>query len=152
MNDIRLSEHFWLREFTRSEYAARMGIEIVASPEEIENLTRLCGLVLEPLRASLNAVITILSGLRPEIVNTGVGGSKTSDHRFGRASDIIVAGYTPRQVCERIVRLRLPYQQVILEFDQWTHVSIAAVGLVPLYQTLTARRVDGTVKYIPYLA
>jgi hypothetical protein len=57
-------------------------------------------------------------------VNTAVGSKDTSDHRRGCAADIRVDGMTPDQVTRAIIASDLPYQQVIREFDRWTHVAI----------------------------
>lgn len=145
---IPLSEHFYLHEFTRSDYAARIGREIIPSEMEVENLRRLCLTVLEPVRLKINRVIFINSGVRPEWLNTAIGGSKTSDHIEGRAADIIVQGMTPRAVCAAIMEMDLYFQQLILEFDQWVHVSVPMLRGIPARQVLTARRLDGKTNYL----
>jgi hypothetical protein len=53
-----------------------------------------------------------------------VGSKDTSDHRRGCAADIRVPSMTPDEVTRAIIASDLPYQQVIREFDRWTHVSI----------------------------
>lgn len=152
MNDIQLSENFYLREFLRSETAARQGREIIANEWSQQNLRRLCVDVLQPIRDGLGRVITILSGLRPVWLNTAVGGSKTSAHIYAMAADFIVAGMTPRETCQWITQKQgtpLPFDQLILEFDQWVHISIAAVGTAPKRQVLTARRQHAKTVYLP---
>jgi len=42
----------------------------------------------------------------------------------GCAADIRVVGMTPNEVVNAIIAANLPYDQVIREFDRWTHVSI----------------------------
>jgi len=136
---IKLSENFYLDEFTRSEAAARAGIEIVVEEGSDINLAlmRLCRNVLQPLRDVLGP-ITIWSGYRPDTVNRLVGGSATSQHRFGQAADIVVHGTTPLDVCLMIEDMRLPFDQLIHEFGGWCHVSVPAAGLKPRRETLTA--------------
>ena len=148
MNTVQLSEHFSLHEFLRSDYAARIGREIVPSEKEVENLRRLCITVLEPIRLHLGRVMFITSGLRPEWLNTAIGGSKTSDHLEGRAADFVVHGMTPRQVCDRIVVMDIAFQQMILEFDQWVHISVPMLRGVPARQVITARRINGKTNYL----
>lgn len=152
MNDIQLSEDFWLREFLRSETAARKGRDIVAGEFEQQNLRRLCVDVLQPIRSSLGRVVTVLSGLRPVWLNVEVGGSKSSAHIYGMAADFIVAGMTPWQTCQWILTKQgtpLPFQQLILEFDRWVHISIASAGTVPKREVLTAKRQYGQTVYLP---
>jgi len=57
-------------------------------------------------------------------VNKAVGSSDKSQHRHGCAADIRVPGMTPDEVVTAIMGSGLPYDQVIREFDRWTHVSI----------------------------
>ena len=88
------------------------------------NLPRLADF-LEQLKVILGGKpIMVNSAFRSEAVNTAVGSKNTSDHRRGCAADIRVPGMTPDQVVRAIIASDLPYQQVIREFDRWTHVSI----------------------------
>ena len=119
----QLSKSFWLHEFTRSQTAARAGREIVPTEREVAALTQLCVNVLQPLRDAIGVTITINSGLRPQWLNKLVGGSPFSQHTAGEAADIVAQGFSPRNLCEEIITLGLPFDQLILEFDQWTHVS-----------------------------
>lgn len=148
MSIVLLSEHFYLHEFTRSDYAARIGREIEPSESEVENLRRLCITVLEPIRVELDRVMCITSGLRPDWLNAAVGGSKNSDHIEGRAADFIVAGLTPAQVCARVARMNLPFQQLILEFDRWVHISVPMLRGIPARQLLTAQKLNGKTQYL----
>ncbi len=136
---IRLSDNFYLDEFTRSENAARAGIEIVVEEGSYVYLAlkRLCGDILQPLR-DVTGPITIWSGYRPDTVNKLVGGSLTSQHRFGQAADIVVVGLTPLEVCQEIEQFGLPFDQLIHEYGQWSHVSIPAPGQKQRRETLTA--------------
>lgn len=89
-----------------------------------ENLPRLANF-LEQLKVILGGKpIIINSAFRSEAVNTAVGSKNTSDHRRGCAADIRVPGMTPDEVTKAIINSDLPYQQVIREFDRWTHVAI----------------------------
>lgn len=144
---MKLSKDFSLHEFTRSEAASRHGREIVPDAAVTEALRKLCVNVLQPLRDATTP-ITITSGYRPAWLNKLIGGSKTSQHMKGEAADIVAAGYSPRDLCQMIVDLRLPFDQVINEFDRWTHVSFNAQ---PRGQVLTARFKNGGTVYSPGL-
>ena len=145
---MRLSQHFSLYEFLRSQTAARYGIDITPSKEIISNLVSLCNEVLEPLRKDLDVSIVISSGFRPLELNTKIGGSKTSAHIHGRAGDIIAVGIKPRIVCMRARDLCLPYDQNIHEFGEWTHLGIAQLVTGNRFQDLTAYRKEGKVHYV----
>ena len=66
----------------------------------------------------------INSGFRSKLVNDSVGSKDTSQHRLGCAADLRVPGMTPRQVVEACISASVPFDQIILEFDSWTHISV----------------------------
>ena len=120
---MNLSEHFTFEELTHSDIGARLGLDNTPSDAEIENLKRLASL-LEEVRALLGKPITINSGFRSKAVNDAVKSSDTSQHRLGCASDIRVSGMTPDKVCRAIIASNIAYDQIIREFDSWTHISV----------------------------
>lgn len=149
---MRLGRHFLLREFLRSQTAARAGRTLVNPPDVIiGNLTRLVTEVLDPLREATGGPITVLSGWRPDWLNKMVGGSLTSDHLAGRAADI-VAGVSNQALCELIRELNLPVKQCILEFPPhgWVHVSVPLLGVVPKREYLVARKEGAITRYSPW--
>jgi hypothetical protein len=66
----------------------------------------------------------INSAFRSEEVNRAVGSKDTSQHRRGCAADFRVPDMTPDEVVQAIKASDLKYDQLIREFDRWTHVSI----------------------------
>jgi len=70
-----------------------------------------------------------------------VGSKDTSQHRIGCAADIRVPGMTPNEVVQTLIDSGLPYDQIIREFDAWTHISIPNnAGLFPRRQALIIDR------------
>ena len=67
----------------------------------------------------------ISSAYRSKAVNDAVGSRDTSSHRLGLAADFRVPGMTPDAVVRAIIAAKLPYDQLIREFDAWTHISIS---------------------------
>jgi hypothetical protein len=107
---------------TTSEKCIIDGKEVMVNA--YENLPRLANF-LEQVKVILNGKpIMVNSAFRSEAVNTAVGSKNTSDHRRGCAADIRVPGMTPDEVTKAIIASDLPYQQVIREFDRWTHIAI----------------------------
>jgi zinc D-Ala-D-Ala carboxypeptidase len=121
---MNLSPNFTLEEMIASETAARHNIDQTPSNDVLMNLRRLA-LFLEDVRKVLDKPIHINSAYRSPLANEAVGGKKTSQHCRGTAADIKVKGMTPDQVVKAIVKSGLQYDQVIREFDSWTHVSIS---------------------------
>jgi hypothetical protein len=77
------------------------------------------------------------SAFRSKAVNDAVGSKDTSQHRVGCAADIRVPSMTPDEVVRAIIGSGLGYDQVIREFDRWTHVSIPnQAGGTPRKQAL----------------
>jgi hypothetical protein len=121
---MNLTDHFTLDELTSSETAERNGWDNTPNEAELENLKRLA-LFLEDVKAALGGKpIMVSSGYRGKQVNDAVGSKDTSQHRVGCAVDFRVPQLTPDQVVQAIIASGLPYDQVIREFDRWTHLSI----------------------------
>jgi hypothetical protein len=121
---MQLTPHFTLEELTASETAERNGWDNSPNDQELANLTRLADF-LEQVKVVLNGKpIMISSGLRTKKVNDAVGSRDTSQHRIGCAADFRVPGMTPDQVVKAIVASGIGYDQVIREFDRWTHISV----------------------------
>ena len=137
---MNLSEHFTLEELTSSETAVRHGIDNTPGPVAMQNLQRLANF-LEEVRKVLGKPISINSAYRGPEVNAKVGGSKNSQHMVGCAADIKIPGMTPDAVCRAIIASDLQYDQLIREFDNWTHISIPnEEGSTPRGQTLIIDR------------
>lgn len=123
---MNLTANFTLREFERSDIAARNGIDNSIPEELMPNVKRTAELM-QKIRAVLgNRVITVSSGYRSRKVNAIARGSMTSAHMVALACDFIVQGMTPHEVS---LALRphvkeLGIDQLILEFGQWTHVGL----------------------------
>ena len=134
---IRLTPNFTLEELTASETAARKGWENTPNEKETANLLRLAQF-LERVKVVLKGKpIIINSAFRCKKVNDAVGSKDSSQHRVGCAADIRVPGMTPDQVVRAVVDSKLDYDQVIKEFDTWTHISIPnVVGAAPRKQAL----------------
>ena len=134
---MNLTSHFTLEELTASEAAERNGWDNSPNDQELGNLIRLADF-LEQVKVVLNGKpIMISSGLRTKKVNDAVGSRDTSQHRIGCAADFRVPGMTPDQVVKAIVASGIGYDQVIREFDRWTHISIPnSVDTSPRKQAL----------------
>lgn len=116
---MQLTANFTLAELT----ATSTGLPNVPTPAEEASLRALAEHVLQPLRDALGRPVLVNSGFRSERVNRAVGGTATSQHRLGQAADIRVAGMGSVDLAREIVRLGLPFDQLIEEFGRWVHVS-----------------------------
>jgi hypothetical protein len=126
-----LTTHFTLEELTHTDHR-----EFTNEPNETEraNLMRLA-VFLEQVKELLGGKpIMVNSAFRSKAVNDAVGSKDSSQHRVGCAADLRVPGMTPNEVVQAIIASDLGFDQVIREFDRWTHIS------VPNKPELTPRR------------
>lgn len=143
---MSLSKHFTLEELTHSQEAVRRNVDNTPPPEVVEQLERLCRLVLQPLRERLAVPIVVSSGYRNPRVNRMIGGAINSLHVLGRAADIIVPSMNALSVCQMIRVMQLPYDELIYE-GTWTHVGVARDENNPQRKELTAHFVNGMAQY-----
>jgi len=121
---MNITPHFTLEELTASETAERNGWDNTPSEAEMENLKRLADM-LEQVKVVLKGKpIMVNSAYRSKLVNDAVGSRDSSQHRIGCAADIRVPGMTPDEVCRAVIASGIAYDQIIREFDRWTHISV----------------------------
>jgi uncharacterized protein YcbK (DUF882 family) len=133
----QLTANFTLEELTASETAERNGWDNSPNDQELANLGRLAAFLEQVKEVLAGKPIMISSGLRTKKVNDAVGSKDTSQHRIGCAADFKVPGMTPDEVVKAIVASGIGYDQVIREFDRWTHISIPnSINFSPRGQAL----------------
>jgi len=110
------SEHFSLSEF---------GVDV---PQKYWSRIQILMDQLEVLRESLGgAAIRIISGFRSRAHNRRVGGAWFSQHKRGKASDLRVAGYSPKEVAdeiEKLIREGRMLQGGLGRYENFTHYDI----------------------------
>ena len=129
---MKLSKHFSLTEFTKSQTAERKGIDNTPSEEHIEKMKVLCESVLESIRYQFEKPIMINSGYRSPDLCEAIGSKPTSQHAKGEAADIEIPGVDNAELA-KYIQDNLNFDQLILECytgdpsSGWVHVSY--VGL-----------------------
>lgn len=117
----QLTEHFTLEELTHTDHRE---LNNEPNESEIENLKRLAEF-LEQVKTTLGGKpVMVNSAFRSKAVNDAVGSKDTSQHRIGCAADIRIPGMTPDEVVKAVIASGIGYDQVIREFDRWTHISV----------------------------
>lgn len=118
---MNLTPHFTLDELTHTDHR---DLDNTPNENEIANLRRLADF-LEQVKTILGGKpIMVNSAFRSKAVNDAVGSKDTSQHRIGCAADIRVPGMTPDEVVKAVIASKIGYDQVIREFDRWTHISV----------------------------
>ncbi len=117
-----MTPHFTLAELTATSHRQ---FDNTPNEKELANLQKLAEF-LEQVKTTLDGKpIMVNSAFRSKAVNDSVGSKDTSQHRTGCAADIRVPGMTPDAVVRALVASKLPFDQIIREFDAWTHISIS---------------------------
>lgn len=121
---MNLSPHFTLAEMTFSQEAARRGIDNTPGPEVVHRLARTAQ-GLEAVRIRLGgAPITVTSGYRCLQLNRSIGSRDDSQHLLGEAADFICPRFgSPTEVAVALRDSGIEYDQLILEFRRWVHIS-----------------------------
>jgi len=116
-----MTPHFSLAELTVTDHRE---FKNEPNPSEIANLQRLAELLEQVKIAIGGKPVMVNSAFRSKQVNDAVGSKDTSQHRLGCAADIRVPGMAPDAVVKAVIAAKLPFDQLIREFDRWTHISV----------------------------
>jgi hypothetical protein len=143
----QLSPNFTLEELTASATATRLGIDNTPTQAVIDALTGLCTIALEPARALWGVPVHIDSSFRCKVLNDDVHGVSTSEHLFGRAADCIPQGINLREAFDTIRLSDIPYDQLIIEENEWIHIGMAAEGVTPRHEAMIAVGTPGHWSY-----
>jgi hypothetical protein len=121
----KLTEHFSLEELTITDHR-----EFDNTPNDAEkaNLERLAAFLEEVKMVLGGKPIMVNSAFRCKQVNDAVGSKDSSQHRIGCAADIRVPNMTPDEVVKAVIASGIGYDQLIREFDRWTHISVPNVA------------------------
>ena len=142
---MNLSEHFTFEELTITDHRE---FDNTPNVEETENLTRLAEFLEQGKTVLGGKPIMVNSAFRSEAVNNAVGSRNTSQHRIGCAADIRVPGMTPDEVVKAVIASGIGYDQIIREFDRWTHISVPNTkDMTPRRQALIIDK-SGTRQYV----
>lgn len=147
----RLSRHFTIWEATRSEIAARLGLDNTPNRRQLEHLRWTAQHLLDPVRERFGA-IRITSGFRSRELNARTpGSSDSSAHPDGRALDFepIDRGISLRAMTEWIAASELPFDQLIYEYSAWIHIGAPLRCDPGLARRQVMMKFAGT-RYLPF--
>lgn len=122
---MNLSNNFTLEELTHTDHRQ---FDNTPNASEMANLVRLAGFLEEVKTAIGGKPVMVNSAFRCKEVNDAVGSKDTSQHRIGCAADIRVPSMTPDEVVKAVIESGIGYDQLIREFDRWTHISVPSVA------------------------
>jgi zinc D-Ala-D-Ala carboxypeptidase len=124
-----------------TDTAARLAIDNTPNGDQVVQLLELAT-QLERVRA-WTGPLHVNSGYRCIALNRALKSDDTSQHVRCEAADLTsLEGLTPRQLCERVIRSKIEFDQLIYEYERWMHISFAR-GRAPRGHVITINR-DGT--------
>ncbi len=129
---MRLSRNFSLAELVATSHPRLQDKPTLAV---VQNLQKLCVLVLQPLRDAIGRPVYINSGYRSERLNARVGGVLNSRHLQGKAADIHCDNLDYAKVIFDILRQNPNVDKAIIEASPgpserrgartvWVHVQM----------------------------
>jgi uncharacterized protein YcbK (DUF882 family) len=107
----KVSTNFRVREF-----ACQDGSDAIVIADKLVQ-------ILQSIRNHFGQPVTINSAYRTAAHNKKVGGSPTSQHLYGTAADIVVAGVYPSDVAD-YVELLMPNTGGIGRYRDFTHIDV----------------------------
>jgi hypothetical protein len=125
----KISKHISYKEATFSQTATRKDIDNTPSEEVLQRMKTVAENIFEPLRAYVGGPIKINSFYRSIMLNTAIGGSKSSQHTRGEAIDLDdTLGCMSNKDMFTFIKDELDFDQLIWEFGDdenpaWVHVS-----------------------------
>ena len=120
---FRLSPNFTLAEMVATSHRK---LQDTPTLDVIQNLQKLCVLVLQPLRDTVGAPVYINSGYRSKRLNAKVGGVPNSRHLLGKAADIHCDNLAYAKVIFDILKQNPNVGKVLIEAkgrSVWVHVQ-----------------------------
>lgn len=124
-------KYFTIDELTYSDTAKRLGIVNRPTAEQQQHLEELINNLLDPLREAWGSPIKVTSGFRSAELNKAIGGSITSAHCLGYASDLIPYKGTIKDfkafVRKWLRQNNIKFDQYINEFKgntEWVHLGL----------------------------
>ncbi len=117
--------NFTIESLCHSETARARGIDNTPPAAILPNLRYLvAGLV--SIETLLGFHVIVSSGYRSPDLNRAVGGAPASQHQEGLAADFVCPGFgAPITIALAICNSSIAFDQLILEFGDWVHVSFS---------------------------
>jgi zinc D-Ala-D-Ala carboxypeptidase len=129
-HQLEFHPEFCQKILCHSDTALQCGLNNECPPALLPNLSRLSqllGFLCKTLNLSPNQ-LKINSGFRGHELNQKVGGVPHSQHCLGLAADVRAPDLgSPYELARTIEQSEIPFDQLILEYNRWVHISSPAL-------------------------
>ena len=146
-----MTKNFTRGELIYSQTAVRRGIDNTPNTEQEANLKELAENILQPIRNYLKEPLRVTSGFRSYKLNKAIGGARKSQHKEGKAADVVCKGRNAEIF--RYVKANLDFDQLIAEDwngEDFTWIHISYNGENNRNQSLKMVREGNKVRYYPF--
>ena len=112
------------KNFSKSEFECKCGCDM---PKNVLDNIKIVAEQLQIVRDKLNKAIKINSAYRCEKHNESIGGAKNSQHKLGKAADIVVYGMSPNGVfgfMNKLMVLNMIKLGGLGQYNTFTHFDI----------------------------
>ena len=112
------------KNFSKSEFECKCGCEM---PQDVLDNIKIVAEQLQIVRNKLNKPIKINSAYRCTKHNEIIGGAKNSQHKLGKASDIVINGMTPDSVFSLLNKMMVDNEIKLGglgQYNTFTHFDI----------------------------
>jgi uncharacterized protein YcbK (DUF882 family) len=112
------------KNFSKSEFECKCGCDM---PQYVLDNIKIVAEQLQIVRDKLNKVIKINSAYRCPKHNEMIGGAKNSQHKLGKASDIVINGMSPNGVfgfMNKLMALDMIKLGGLGQYNTFTHFDI----------------------------
>lgn len=124
-------KYFTIQELTYSDTAKAKGIPNIPNAVQQQHLVELTNSLLDPLRVAWGSPIKVSSGFRSAELNKAIGGSNTSAHSLGYATDLQPTNGKMAEFKAFVMKWlkgnNVKFDQYINEFKgntQWVHLGL----------------------------
>ncbi|WP_315053908.1 D-Ala-D-Ala carboxypeptidase family metallohydrolase [Chryseobacterium indoltheticum] len=154
VNDSKmLSKYLSYETAIKSDTAKKNNLNNTPNNAEIENLKHLGLNIYDKIYEKFDGNVKLTSVFRSEKVNKKVGGSGTSQHRFGQALDIQGKNGVTNKAIFKYVKDSLNYHQIIWEYGStnepnWVHIGYKPSGNRKI--NTRAIKVNGKTSYVTF--
>jgi len=151
----RISKYISYAEATKSNTAIKYGIDNKPNEHQLKAMKMVASNVFDKVREHFGVPIYVSSFFRSKLLNTKIGGSKSSDHIDGEAIDIdadVFGGVTNKEIFDYI-KENLEFDKLIWEFGDddnpsWVHVSYVSGNNRKI--VMKATKINGRTSYLFY--
>jgi len=147
----KISKYLTLEQAIRSQTASRLKIDNTPTDAEVLVITNTAKTLFDPIKDQFPDT-QLTSLFRSEALNKAIGGSKTSQHRLGKAIDVDRPTNADNKALFEWIKDNLTFGQLIWEFGDDSGPDWVHVGMGTKKQLLIAYSENKQTKYKTYQA